>query len=432
MKNKKRHFKLFSSLLIAGAIIAGCSSGNGEDTSKAAEDQVTIDIFNYKVEMKDQFENLVERYTDENPEVKINVKTVGGGTNWESTLKTTFASGEEPDVFPVGGPSQVAEYRDSLADVSDTAAAEAALEGTLKSVTDGDEVLGLPFNQEGFGIIYNKSIFEQAGVNAEDILTFEDLENAVKEIDSQKSDLDIEAVFAFPGKEKWIMGNHIANAYLSPEFDESIVNAYEADTVAFEKGDELKRFLDLKNEYAVQPVLSLDYSQQVEEYFSLGRVAMITQGNWVYPTIYEMDPELAENEIGILPLPMDGYEGKIPVDVPMYWGINKNSEEDVIQASKDFFDWMYTSEEGKELVLEELKFMPAYEGYDDTKIADPISRELYNYSKDGNTIGWVYRGSPQGWHEETLGANMQEYLSGKLTWDELEEKSRNAWENARK
>lgn len=431
MKTKKRSLKLLSTLLISGAIIAGCSSGEDEGTSSATEDQVTIDIFNYKVEMKEQFEELVNQYTNENPDVEIKVKTVGGGTNWESTLKTTFASGEEPDVFPVGGPSQVAEYRDSLADVSDTAAADAALEGTLKSVVDGDEILGLPFNQEGFGIIYNKSIFEEAGVSAEDILTFEDLENAVKEIDSQKSDLGIDAVFAFPGKEKWIMGNHIANAYLSPEFDGSIVNAYNSDTVEFEKGDELKRFLDLKNEYAVQPVLSLDYSQQVEEYFSLGRVAMITQGNWVYPTIHEMDPELAENQIGILPLPIEGYEGKIPVDVPMYWGINKNSEDEVIQASKDFFDWMYTSDKGKQLVLEELKFMPAYEGYDDSKIADPISRELYNYSTEGNTIGWVYRGAPQGWHEETLGANMQKYLGGELSWDELEENSRKEWESAR-
>ncbi|WP_058309066.1 ABC transporter substrate-binding protein [Gracilibacillus massiliensis] len=432
MKNKKGYLKLLLSILISGAILVGCSSADeGEGDTSATEDQVTIDVFNYKVEMKDQFQTLVDQYTDENPDVEINVKTVGGGTNWESTLKTTFASGEEPDVFPVGGPSQVAEYRDSLADVSDTAAAEAALDGTLKSVIDGEEVLGLPFNQEGFGIIYNKSIFEAAGVNAEELLTFEDFENAFKKIDSQKSDLGIDAVFAFPGKEKWIMGNHIANAYLSPEFEGNIVNAYNADTVAFEKGDELKRFLDLKNEYAVQPVLSLDYSQQVEEYFSLGRVAMITQGNWVYPTINEMDSEFAENEIGILPLPMEGFEGKIPIDVPMYWGINKNSEDDVVQASKDFFDWMYTSEEGKQLVLEELKFMPAYEGYDVSKISDPISQELYEYSTEGNTIGWVYRGAPQGWHEETLGANMQKYLSGEMSWEELEEKSRKEWENAR-
>lgn len=428
-KIKKSVLVLFS-LLILGALVVGCSSNNN-GKSATTDDQVIIDIFNSKVEMKDQFEAIVDQYTSENPNITIKVKTVGGGTNWESNLKTTFASGEEPDIFPVGGPSQVGEYREYLSDLSNTKAAEKALEGTLKSVIDGEEILGLPFNQEGFGIIYNKEIFEKAGVDPESILTFEDLENAVKEIDSKKDELEIDAVFAFPAKELWIMGNHISNVFLSPEFDENIVNAYNADTVKLEKGNELKRFLDLKDEYAVQPSLSLDYSQQVEEYFSLQRVAMITQGNWVYPTIHEMDPEFAENGIGILPIPMEGYEGKIPVDVPTYWGVNKNSDEEVVQASKDFLDWLYTSEEGKQLVLEELKFMPAYEDYDVSKIADPISQELYEYSTEGNTIGWIYRGSPQGWHEETLGSNMQKYLSGEMTWEELEEDSRNSWEKAR-
>src|SRR5690625_7350239 len=91
------------------------------------------------------------------------------------------------------------------------------------------------------------------------------------------------------------MGDHLANTFLAPEFDHDVIAAFEADTVTFEQGDEMKQFLDLQNEYSVQPVLSLDYSQQVEEYFSLERVAMIQQGNWVYPSIEEMDEELAEN-----------------------------------------------------------------------------------------------------------------------------------------
>ena len=43
------------------------------------------------------------------------------------TLKTSFSSGEEPDIFNVGGPSDVEEYREYLADVSDTDAVAALL-----------------------------------------------------------------------------------------------------------------------------------------------------------------------------------------------------------------------------------------------------------------------------------------------------------------
>src|SRR5690625_7701329 len=97
------------------------------------------------------------------------------------------------------------------------------------------------------------------------------------------------------------MGDHLANTFLAPEFDHDVIAAFEADTVTFEQGDEMKQFLDLQNEYSVQPVLSLDYSQQVEEYFSLERVAIIQQGNWVYQSNEEMDEEIDEN-FGILPL----------------------------------------------------------------------------------------------------------------------------------
>ena len=142
----------------------------------ASGDQVTIDIFQFKVEIKDQFEALVKVYENENPDVKINVKTVGGGNDYGGMLKTSFSSGEEPDIFNVGGPSAVEEYREYLADVSDTEAVEQSIEGTLNAVQDGDKVLGLPFNQEGYGLIYNKGIFEKAGSNPDDIVTYADLE----------------------------------------------------------------------------------------------------------------------------------------------------------------------------------------------------------------------------------------------------------------
>ena len=269
-------------------------------------------------------------------------------------------------------------------------------------------------------MIYNKAIFEKAGINPDEIITFADLQQAAELLDSKKADLGIDAVFALPAKEIWVLGDHISNMFIAPEFNNDISEAYNAKTIAFEKGDELKRYLDLQNKYSVQPVLSLDYSQQVEQLFSLEKVAMIQQGNWVYNSVYDMDSELAENGIGILPVPVEGFEGKIPAGVPMFWAVNGKSDPKVVQASKDFLDWMYTSETGKTAVLEDFKFIPAYKGYDASKISDPLSQTIYEYAEAGNTIeGWVYQAAPTGWNQETLGVNMQKYLSGAMEWDEV-------------
>ncbi|GGM19568.1 ABC transporter substrate-binding protein [Paraliobacillus quinghaiensis] len=438
MKRKKL-FSKTGLVLVASAFLfaSGCSSSdvNGSNDSNgsnnSADEEVVVDVFQSKVEFKDEFDELVEKYEEENPNVTINFKAVGGGTDYAQALKSVFSSNDEPDIFSVGGPAEVEQYRTYLADLSDTDSAKAALKGTLDGVTDGEEVLGLPYNQEGYGLLYNKALFEQAGINPDEIITHEDLEKAVTKLDSQKEDLNIDAVFALAAKETWVIGMHLANTYLAPEFNNNAITAYNADTVTFEKGDEMKRFLDLQAKYSVQPVLSLDYSQQVEELFSLQRVAMIKQGNWVYNAIHEMDPEFAENNVGIMPMPVEGYEQSIPVGVPSYWGVNKQSDEKVVQAAKDFLDYLNTSEVGKETILNDFNFIPAYEGYDTSKIVDPISKGIYDYASEGKTIGWTFSGYPTGWSVNNLAVHMQEYLAGEKTWDEVVEDSIEDWEEAR-
>lgn len=438
MKNKKFISKwLLVFMLAAALIIAGCSSNSNDEDSNAtgsdsgSGDKVSIDIFQFKVEFRDQFEELVGKYQEENPDVNIDVQTVGGGNDYAASLKAQMSSGNEPTIFNVGGPTEVEEYREYLADLSDTEAASLALDGTLEGVIEGEEILGLPYSQEGYGLIYNKEVFENAGINAEELTTFEALEEAVATLDSQKEELGLEAVFALPAKELWVMGNHLANTYIAPEFDNDVTATYEADTVELVYNDQMKRMLDLQADYSIQPVLSLDYSQQVEQSFSLGTVAMIQQGNWIYPTVEQMDPDFAENGIGMIPMPFDGMDDHLPVGVPQYWVVNKNSSDEEVQAAKDFLDWMYTSEEGKDMVLNDFKFIPAYEGYDTEQISDPLSKIVYEYASEGKTIGWTFMGTPVGWNEDVLAVNFQKYLNGDFEWEQVIEESIKGWENSR-
>lgn len=437
MNKKALTTSFLSIILIFSIFMSGCSSESSltekEGKNNEKGENVTLDIFQFKVEFKDQFEELAEKYKKENSNVTININTVGGGENYGSALKSKFASGKEPAIFNIGGPQDVKDWRDSLADLSDTEAAGKALEGTLDGVTADGKVLGLPFNQEGYGFLYNKEIFKKAGIKGEEIKDLKSLEAAIKTLDSKKKDLDIEAVFALPGKEKWVTGLHLANTFIAPEFDGNVIKAFEAKNIDFKYGDAFKKILDLQNKYSVQPTLSLDYPQQVEELFSFGKVAIIQQGNWVYNSIADIDEEFAANHVGLLPIPVEGYaEDHVPVGVPMYWGINSNQDEKVVKEAKKFIDWMYTSEAGKEAVLNDFKFIPAYDGYDSSKISDPLSKAVYEYSTAGKTIGWTFMGFPTGWGENELGVNIQKYLSGEADWNELVTDSKKKWAESRK
>lgn len=434
----KRMKRWGTGLLAAGLLLTLAACGNaadqgGDKTSGSGSEAgaVEIDIFQFKVEFKDQFEALAKKYEAANEGVKINIETVGGGSDYGAALKSKFSSGNEPDIYNIGGPEDVNMWLENLTDLSDTKAASEALEGTLTGATKDGQVLGLPYNIEGYGVIYNKEIFEKAGIDASAIKTLTDLENAAKTLDSKKEELGLDAPFALAAKELWITGLHSGNAFLNAEFDNDVMKTFESKTVEFKYSDQFKKYIDISNDYSVQPTNSLDYSQQIEQLFSNGKVAMTQQGNWVYPTIADVNPELAEN-IGILPIPIDGVtEGTIPVGVPMYWGVNPNGSEAEIQASKDFLDYLYTSDEGKQIVLEEFKFVPAYKGYDTEKISDPLSKDVYTYYTEGNTTGWVFMGYPAGWGEQTLGAEIQKYVAKEATWEEAIQSAKDKWAEER-
>lgn len=405
------------------------ADGSENNESSTSED-VQLTIMQGKVEVHNQFNKLAQLYMDENPNVSIEITSVGAGTDYFTQLTTTFSSGDAPDMFSLFGPHVMEQMAEYMTDLSDTELSQAALEGMLDDVTEDDgTVTALPYNLEGYGYIYNKEVFEEAGIDAEAITTFEELEEAFQIIESQLEELGLQAVTALPGAEGWVMANHLANVYVAHEFNENVNEAYNAETISFERSDEFQRMLDLQADYSVQPVLSLDYSQQVEEYFSLGQVAVIQQGNWVYPTLEQMDPEFAQNNVGMIPIPAEGYENQLPVGVPNYWIVNDESDDATIQAAKDFLDWMYLSDVGKEFIVNEFNFVPAYEGYDDIEINDPLSEIVFEYSQSGDTIGWVFNGYPTGYTNNEFGPNLQAYLGGEMTWDEMIENSISAWES---
>lgn len=435
MKKMWRAGLLAASLGVA-AILTGCGTSEKGNTADKPKEQktesVTLDIFQFKVEFKDQFEAVAKKYEEENKNVKINITTVGGGEDYGAALRSKFSSGNEPAIYNIGGPQDVADWKDKLADLSDTASAKAALNGTLAGVSVDGKVLGLPYNQEGYGFIYNKNIFKKAGIDPASITDFASLEKAVKDLDSKKQELGLKAVFALPGKETWVTGLHLSNAFLAPEFDNNVLTAFNSKKVDFKYKDAFKKVLDLQNQYSVQPTVSLDYSKQVEELFSLQKVAIIQQGNWVYNSITSIDKDFADNGIGLLPIPVEGYKGdSVPVGIPMYWGVNSKADEKVITESKKFLDWLYTSEEGKQIVLNDFKFIPAYNGYDSSKISDPLSKAVYDYASKGKTIGWTFMGYPTGWGQDELGVQIQKYLSKKATWDEVVDATKKAWEKDR-
>ena len=404
-----------STVLLCGAILIGCSK-----SSDNGKDKLVIDIFNIKVETKDQLEAIIEKYESENENVDINLTTVGGGQDASSALQAKFSANEEPAIFLLGGLSDVEKYQDYLLDVSEMESAKAAIQGTLQGATIDGIPYGVPLNIEGFSWMINKAVFHSAGVDPLSIKSYQDFVKAVETIDSKKEELGLEAVFGFSGKEDWVVGQ-FSNHFTAPEFDNDVTAAYETDELTFQYGERMKEYTDLLNEYNVQPILSLDYSTSVEELFTNDKVAIIHQGNWIVPTLDSLDPEFSQEKLGILPLFVDqDDQGYISAGPSWFWGVNKEKDDEVVEASKDFIDWMYTSDYGKEQIVEEFKYIPSQEGYEAERIQDPVSKEVYEMLLDGKSRVWAHNQYPNGYNQTAFFPEYQKYLNGDITWEQLE------------
>lgn len=183
-KKKLIALGIMGTLLMTSAL-TGCSKPAEEAPAEtptdapAAEEVVEVDIFQFKVEIVEALEEAVVAYEAENPNVKINLQTVGGGDDYGAALRAQFQSGNEPDIYNVGGPQDVKDWMDKLEDLSSEPWASQALEGVLSGVTVDGGVYGLPYNIEGYGLAYNKAIFEDAGIDASTIKDYASLDAAL-------------------------------------------------------------------------------------------------------------------------------------------------------------------------------------------------------------------------------------------------------------
>ncbi|WP_202914431.1 ABC transporter substrate-binding protein [Streptococcus sp. S784/96/1] len=425
----KRKFISLLTLVCCGALVACTSSKESQSDSSS---EIVVDVFNIKTETAEQMDALVEKFEENHPGIDINMTTVGGGTDAAAALQAKFSSGDEPDLFMLGGLSDAKTWEHTLYDLKDSELASLAIDGTLEGATLNDKVLGLPMNIEGYGWLVNKEIFKKAGISLEDIKSFEDFKQAVEKLDNNKKSLGLDGVFAYSGGETWVSAQFSSN-FIAPEYSDSLTDTANATELKLTYGDRMKSYFDLADKYNAKPIESLDYSTSVEELFASGKVAMIHQGNWIIPTLNSLDESFTKEKLGILPMFVeDETKGKIVAGPAWYWCVNSSTSKDEREAAITFLTWMYTDKEAMSDVLNEFNFIPAYTNFVKDEITEPLSNTIYTYLTDGNTVPWVHNSYPDGFGEKILGVQLQAYGAEQISWDDFKETISSTWQLDRK
>ena len=415
-------------VLLVAAITLGMMSGGGSKTGagSAEGDTVTINLYQNKSEIAGPLQKVADAYTKEHPNVKINVESIQGN-DYNTNLKAKLMGNNAVDIFALG--DNITNMMDYVEDLSAEPWVKNAVDGSIDDVTVDGKVYGLPVSVEGYGLVYNKEIFKDAGIDASTLTSYDAIDKAFadlqEQIDSGKLKdkyPQLEAVEDYAAKETWIPGLHTLNVPLSCEY-KSATEPRNSDELGLKYADSLKALLDLETKYTpsrndLSKLNAVDYSTEIGGGLAIERIAVVQQGNWIGPELKGIDEKTA-NKMGMLPIPTKGVkEDCISVGISIHWCVNKQSDEKVKVAAKDFLNWLFQSDEGKQLVVNELGFVPAFKNYEGIEISDPLSQEVKRYIDAGKTTSWVMGGFPSGF-EPKAAADFQGYFSGEYSFDDM-------------
>lgn len=438
--------KILLTLLASAILLTSCSNQNASETTavneesgsttteKAAKEEteksseieasestpigdIKLSIFQSKVEIAESLEAVAANYT---ASTGIEVEVWGSaGDDYRNQLQAKISSGEGPVIFSLGGKTELDQFSQYVTDLSNESYVQNIADG-MSLVSEDGTVYGIPYGVEGYGLVINTDLVDPTS----DLASTDTLSALFDQLSN-----DGVAPLLLSSENYFLIAHILDTAFGMQDDPQDFIDklnsgeAKMADEPIFQ--DLAKVLEDIKNK-STNP-LEITYDSQIAA-FAEGEAAMIHQGNWAYGMFSDYDVAF---DMTLAALPISGNK-KIPVGVGGYWCINSDADEAQLVAAKDFFNFLFDSDEGMDILINDFGFIPAF-----TNAAfsteDPLSLAVFEYVKNGETIPWTNSTWPQGIIDTSLAPEAQNFFSDpSMTGEEFLKALDTAWENAPK
>ena len=173
----KRPIWIAASAAATIAALAGCTTTPTQSTGDGSGDAVQLSFLSPWTQ--DQTTPVIDAYTEENPDVQIDVTYIAGNENAQQLLATQLSAGNAPDVFYLnpgaGSPTSVGVLAEAgyLVDLSDESWAGDLEDPYRQFLSYDGAVYAYPSTIFGIGAIYNDTMLSDAGLTAPE--TFSDV-----------------------------------------------------------------------------------------------------------------------------------------------------------------------------------------------------------------------------------------------------------------
>ncbi len=406
---------------LALSTIVGCSSKTADN---AKQGKAVVTVIQNKVEIQQQLEDAAKDFNKTQNDVEVQVLG-SAGDNLVTTLQSQFASSPEkaPTLFTCGSGSEFEKFFNYMIPLDSAKAAKNIAKGQSDDAIKDGKLYGLPMAIEGFGLIYNKSIFKDAGVDPASIKSMNDLVAASQKLAKVNG---VKAPIAF-GKETYFQFMHPFNwPFATMSNYKDVIPKVISGQTNLKDIPELKQYAEDLAKLKPYTNLAKDsYDDQVAG-FAQGKYAMIHQGNWAQSII---DDYKVKFGYGILPMPVNG-NTSISVGNTNFFRVNKYATKEQQEGAIKFLDWLFTDPAGQVYVTDKFKLIPAYNGFTISNL-NPLAQEVSKYSQEGKTVPWTFNLFPAGVDKDCSSA-MEKFYAGQLTPDQLLDEIQKVWVKAAK
>lgn len=413
----KKIISVVCAILLVTATLTGCSKNSGTvptDTSKPAEpkEKAVVTLIQNKVEIQQQLEDAAKTFNASQSDVEV--KVLGSaGDNLIQTLQSQFASDPKtaPTIFTCQSGSEFDKFFDYMASMDSSKSIQYMVKSQVEDSKKDGTTYGLPMAVEGFGLVYNKDIFQKAGVDPASIKTMDDLVAASKKLAKVEG---VKKPVAF-SKETYF-------TFMQPfNWPFAVMSNYKDAITKVGKGElklkdipEVKQFADGLKKLMPYTNLALDSYDDAVAGFAQGKYAMVHQGNWAQGVL-DNYKDTIKFQYGMIPMPING--NGLAVGNTNYFHVNKNATEAQQKGAIAFMDWLFTDAAGQKYVTDEFKLIPAYSNFDISNLS-PLSQDVSKYSSEGKTVPWTFGLFPAGIDKDGTTA-MQKFYANKSTVDKL-------------
>ena len=378
----------------------------------------SVYYLNFKPEQDAQWQELAALYTEQTG-VPVTVVTAASG-QYETTLMSEIEKSDPPTLFQVNGPVGLANWSDYCYDLADTEIYK-HLTSDAFALKDGDAVQGIAYVIETYGIIANTKLLEKAGYKAEDINTFAKLKEVADDIQARKDELGVDGAFTsagMDGSSDWRFKTHLANMPIYYEYKADGISS--TDAIKGTYLDNFKAIWDLYiTDSTCDPALlaSKTGNDAVAEF--VGEKAVFYQnGTWAWGDISSLG---AEN-ITMLPILIGG-EGEetqgLCTGTENFWCVNGTADQEDIDATLAFLEWVITSDEGRKSMSQDMGFVVPFDTFTgEYASSNPLVAVDTALTASGKVpVTWNFTTMPSEEWKNGLGSAMTAYAAGTGDWD---------------